>query len=350
MRDSYVPLFQDTLTSSVWALADLEVRIAWFFFLLAADEDGFVSGTAPGLAAQAHISVEGMRRAIAVFEAPDPDSRTPDHDGRRLERVPRGWRVINLVAARDRARRESERARKRRWAQEHRARGDYGTPEAATDHTETAKDPASSGSMEEPAGQSMHPPEVSAGRREEAPSNEPPKQEAMAPCDLADREGPSTDAVSTPRSAPVDARKRTRTRTPSLPPPSNFKSKEEEEEEGPRFYELGDDFVPSAELVAYAERFGLPPMALHERLRKVRNAKVPIGGKRGVGDREQWCRDQLPRWKKWWLDDGGRAEPLPVQRRPPQKLPEPGTGTPMPEALLKFVQTGQLPKASEVAA
>lgn len=321
MRDTYVPLFQDTLTSSVWALADLEVRIAWFFFLLAADEDGFVSGTVPGLAGQAHISVDGMRRAIAAFESPDPDSRTPDHDGRRLERVPRGWRVINLVAARERARRESERARKRRWAQEHRARGgDYETREAATDQGEH-----SSASGEEIAGPGMHPPEA------------------------------PLDAVSTPRSAPVDARTRKRTRTLSPPPLQDLKIEEGEEEgaptyEGQRFYDL-EGFVPSAEFVAYAERFGLPPMALHERLRKVRNAKVPIGGKRGVGDREQWCRDQLPRWKKWWLDDGGRAEPLPVQRRaPPPKLPELGGGTPMPEALLEFVRSGQLPKAAEVAA
>lgn len=341
MRDSYVPLFQDTLTSSVWALADLEVRIAWFFFLLAADEDGFVSGTAPGLAAQAHISVEGMRRAIAAFESPDPDSRTPDHDGRRLERVPRGWRVINLVAARERARRESERARKRRWAQEHRARGgDYEPPEQ-----EQSQRGAGVGRGPDPA--------TSASSREDAfagaPAVEEAKREAIPPCDLPDRQGPSSDAVSTPRSAPVDARTRKRTRTLSPPPLQDLKI-EEGEEEGPRYYDL-EGFEPSAEFVTYAERFGLPPMALHERLRKVRNAKVQIGGKRGVGDREQWCRDQLPRWKKWWLDDGGRAEPLPVQRRaPPPKLPELGGGTPMPEALLEFVRSGQLPKAAEVAA
>jgi hypothetical protein len=97
-------------------------------------------------------------------------------------------------------------------------------------------------------------------------------------------------------------------------------------------------------------------MALHERLRKVRNAKVAIGGKNGVGDREQWCRDQLPRWKKWWLDDGGRAEPLPVTRRPPAR-PEPASSpAAMPEVLRKFVATGELPPktvpppAAEVAA
>ena len=340
MRDTYVPLFQDILTSSIWAHPDLEVRLAWIFFMAKADEEGFVSGTVPGLAQQAHVSADGMRRAIAAFESPDPDSRSPDHDGRRLERVPRGWRVINIVAMRDRAKAEAERARKRRWAQEHRARGgDYETREA------------------EPVSCS-------------APSNEEAKQEAFdlaaAPdCDPEDREVAPVDAVSTLRSEPVDARKRKRTRIPlSSSPPPLFKNREEGEEEqrptyeAQRFYDL-EGFVPSAELVGWFERYGLPPMALHERLRKVRLAKVAIGGKNGVDDREEWCRLQAPRWKKWWLDDGGRAEPLPVQRRqPPRPSPaasSPAVGMPMPEALLRFVTTGQLPQlppkaGAEVAA
>lgn len=348
MRDSYVPLFKDTLTSSLWA-CDLEVRIAWFFLLLQADEEGFVSGTVPGLAQQAHVSVEGMRRALAAFEAPDPDSRSQEHQGRRLERVARGWRVLGLVAARERARAEAERARKRRWAQEHRAR-------ECNDEPETGKGLASSGSMEEPAGQSMHPPEEPAGRQEEAPSNAAPKEEALAaaPAAINGAWNPPAADVSTPRSAPVDVRKRRRT----LPPPPPSISKNQGEAEEVFFHDLVG-FEPSAGFVTYAERYGLPPMALHARLRKIRERKVRIGGRYGVPDREQWCRDQLPRWKKWWLEDAGAAEPLPVTRRQPERpsspLPDVGSGVPMPEALQRFVATGILPPktappAAEVAA
>lgn len=326
MRESYVPLFQSTMTSSLWAQPS-DVRVFWFSLLMMADPEGCVCGTLTGLALAANVPVETARRAMALFEGPDPESRTPDHDGRRVERVPRGWRILNLETARQRARDEAEKARKRRWAKAQRER----------DH-------------------------------------EPPELEG----DPADREPERVDAPSTARSAPVDASKPTpKPLLPKIknqteegekppaayttpeppPPPPHLKSENEKAPAAtPRadsaYHDL-EGFEPSAGLVTYAERFGLPPMALHARLRIIRTRKVRIGGKYGVPDREEWCRDQLPRWKTWWLDDGGRAEPLPVARRRPERPSSPAPLSeciPMPEALLRFVATGQLPPMQPRAA
>ena len=52
-------------------------------------------GSIPGLANRAIIPVESARDAIARFLAPDLDSRTPDNEGRRIEPIDGGWRLLN---------------------------------------------------------------------------------------------------------------------------------------------------------------------------------------------------------------------------------------------------------------
>lgn len=57
--------------------------------------EGLVDTTIPGLANIANVSIEKTREAIAKFEGPDPDSRTTDHDGRRIAKVENGWFLLN---------------------------------------------------------------------------------------------------------------------------------------------------------------------------------------------------------------------------------------------------------------
>lgn len=54
-----------------------------------------VEASVPGLASLARVSVEECREAIQRFESPDPDSRSPDFGGRRIEKVEGGWRILN---------------------------------------------------------------------------------------------------------------------------------------------------------------------------------------------------------------------------------------------------------------
>jgi hypothetical protein len=116
VRHPYTPIFRDLLDSSLWASATPATRCVWITFLLDADPEGCIPTSVPGLARRANVPLEEARAAIALLEAPDPDSRTPDFEGRRVEKVPGGWRVLNFVAKRELAKREAEKARKRRWA------------------------------------------------------------------------------------------------------------------------------------------------------------------------------------------------------------------------------------------
>ena len=78
--------------------------------MLHADPEGFVPGTIPGLAVAANVPLDDTRQAIEKFLAPDPDSNTQEHEGRRLEKVPHGWRILNFAYWRELAKTEAEKA------------------------------------------------------------------------------------------------------------------------------------------------------------------------------------------------------------------------------------------------
>lgn len=114
MREPYVPLFRSITTSSIWD-ADGDTCKVWITLMAMADPEGFVPASVGGIAAVARMSVERVRAILGFLEQPDPDSRSPANEGRRIQKVVRGWRVINLEWFREAARREAELARKRRY-------------------------------------------------------------------------------------------------------------------------------------------------------------------------------------------------------------------------------------------
>lgn len=105
---SYVKLFQTIVTSSVWSEDD-RTRIVWITMLACADKHGEVQASIPGLARIAGVPVEDCRAAIAKFLAPDPDSRTKDDEGRRIEPIDGGWLLLNHKKYREMANDEDRR-------------------------------------------------------------------------------------------------------------------------------------------------------------------------------------------------------------------------------------------------
>lgn len=102
----YNKLFSKILDSSIWLEKDT-TRIAWITILAAMDEDGFCHFASVGnLAQRAVISREAAEAAVKVLESPDSESSDPDNDGRRIERVPGGWMVLNSKKYHDIAKRE----------------------------------------------------------------------------------------------------------------------------------------------------------------------------------------------------------------------------------------------------
>jgi hypothetical protein len=111
---SYVKLVPSILTSTVWSESPA-TKLTWLTMLVLADRDGLVSARAPGIARAAGLPVEDVRAALAIFAAPDADSRTRDFDGRRIKDTEDGILILNYEKYRDTANREEreEKARAR---------------------------------------------------------------------------------------------------------------------------------------------------------------------------------------------------------------------------------------------
>lgn len=111
MAETYIKLFGQILTSSIWDEDD-QTRLVWITMMAMADRDGIVRSTTNGIAVNARVPKEAAARAIAKFLSPDPESRTPYHEGRRVEVVEGGWHLLNHAKYREKMSLES---RKEYW-------------------------------------------------------------------------------------------------------------------------------------------------------------------------------------------------------------------------------------------
>lgn len=87
-------MFGSIVASTIWRESN-EIRIVWITMLAMADKNGLVGASIPGLADLARVSMEDCLRALKALQEPDPYSRTPDFEGRRIEVVDGGWRILN---------------------------------------------------------------------------------------------------------------------------------------------------------------------------------------------------------------------------------------------------------------
>ena len=98
----FAKLYGDRLAQS--SLLDTAVATRWvFIFILAqADAEGrYRCASVAGLARAASVTLKDAERAVRELEAPDLDSTSKEYDGRRLLRIPGGWRVANYARYRD---------------------------------------------------------------------------------------------------------------------------------------------------------------------------------------------------------------------------------------------------------
>lgn len=84
------------------------------------DRRGRVWASVPGLANRARVSVPEARKAISCFLSPDPDSRTKEYEGRRIEEIDGGWRLLNHDKYRDMRDVAERKAYKADWIREKR--------------------------------------------------------------------------------------------------------------------------------------------------------------------------------------------------------------------------------------
>lgn len=122
MRQQYTCIFKRTLSSRVWVLPTAH-RCVWLWLKLAADPEGFVCADVAGVAYGAHVTGPEARDALEVLAMADADADPEDpHEGRIIERVRGGWRVLGCEQDRELAKLEGKRARTRQYMRNARSR------------------------------------------------------------------------------------------------------------------------------------------------------------------------------------------------------------------------------------
>lgn len=119
MSVTFTKLFSSITESTIWC-EDSDIRIVWITMLAMCDRHGRVWASLPGLANRAQVSLEMAEKAIDKFLSPDKYSRTPEYDGRRIEPIDGGWRLLNHEKYRAIRDEEERKEYKRKWIKEKR--------------------------------------------------------------------------------------------------------------------------------------------------------------------------------------------------------------------------------------
>lgn len=98
----YAKVFRSIFDGSLYG--HFEATIVFLAMLVLADKDGTVDMTAEKLAAACGYPLDIVQKGIDQLEKPDPRSRTPDEDGKRivlLHNAGWGWQIVNYAKYRD---------------------------------------------------------------------------------------------------------------------------------------------------------------------------------------------------------------------------------------------------------
>ncbi|MGO9717257.1 MAG: hypothetical protein ACLPV2_09820 [Steroidobacteraceae bacterium] len=99
-------------------------------FIVLARSDGVVDMTPSAISARTTIPLAIIEAGIEALERPDPESRSLDHEGRRIVRLSEhrtwGWRIVNHAKYRAIRDEEGRRDYQREWDRTHRPKRDRG--------------------------------------------------------------------------------------------------------------------------------------------------------------------------------------------------------------------------------
>ena len=106
-KEGYFKVSRRLLESSLWCENGDVIKV--FLALVAMSQDpggprnGAVFIARKQLAAKMFLSEERLQECLSVLASPDDESRTQDRDGRRIEILPNGFRVLNYGLYHDEA-------------------------------------------------------------------------------------------------------------------------------------------------------------------------------------------------------------------------------------------------------
>lgn len=95
----FAKIFEQIYDSSI--AENFQTRHVFMDMLVLADSDGVVDMTLSAIARRTNVPTEIVRKAVEELEAPDKESRTREHEGRRLLPLAPGrgwgWRIVNYL-------------------------------------------------------------------------------------------------------------------------------------------------------------------------------------------------------------------------------------------------------------
>ncbi|MHC4361221.1 MAG: hypothetical protein ACYSTZ_00235 [Planctomycetota bacterium] len=118
---AYAKLFSNIVASSLWSEDD-KTRIVFITMLAMADWEGVVEASPAGLAPLARVSLKDCKSALHKLMSPDPESKNPDHEGRRVAKIEGGFLILNYTKFREKRSKEFERGKARERQRKHRAK------------------------------------------------------------------------------------------------------------------------------------------------------------------------------------------------------------------------------------
>jgi hypothetical protein len=120
MKNSFAPIFTSMLDSSIWQ-EPYTVRLVWIAMLPLKEADHVVRYNAFQIARRANMTEQEVIDALKVLESPDTRRIEPQpYEGRRIQRVPDGWLILNGQKFEDLMRTLSTRAYNARKQREYR--------------------------------------------------------------------------------------------------------------------------------------------------------------------------------------------------------------------------------------
>ena len=132
----YAKLFAQIYDGTLCTKGPWQALVTFQQMLVLADLDGNVDMTAGAIARRTTVPLEIIELGIACLLLPDPESRTPAEDGRRIvplaENRTWGWRIVNYAHYRDMKKEEDRRAYHREYWRQHRS----STASTSTQHTQ----------------------------------------------------------------------------------------------------------------------------------------------------------------------------------------------------------------------
>ena len=142
----FTKLDSGIIDSSIWS-APLATRVLWITFLAKADSEGMVRASYSGMQRASNVGQEEFESALKCLESPDPDSRSPENEGRRIGKIEGGWLVFNYPKYRAFSYSGSKEAEKKR-RQRQKSKGQKGTKRGhvpfVPGHSASASVPSSS--------------------------------------------------------------------------------------------------------------------------------------------------------------------------------------------------------------